>query len=110
MPLLVAESIALGIIASYFVGVHVLDISGPFFIERLHHYVHLRDVKIALAKGFAFAVVIAFVSCHQGLNAREGAVGVGRAPTEAVVISSLSILILNFFLTFLLNMVFPYGA
>lgn len=47
---------------------------------------------------------------HQGLNAREGAVGVGRAPTEAVVISSLSILILNFFLTFLLNMVFPYGT
>jgi len=110
MPLLVAVGIGLGIFSSYLVGVHVLDISGPFFLENLFHYVHGRDVKIALSKGFAFAVVIAFVSCHQGLNAREGAVGVGRAPTEAVVISSLSILILNFFLTFLLNMVFPYGT
>jgi len=54
-------------------------------------------------------VVIAFVSCHQGLNAKDGAVGVGRAPTEAVVISSLAILVLNFFLTLLLNAIFPYG-
>jgi len=110
MPLLVAESIGLAIVCSYFVGVEVLDISGPFFLENLYKYVHLRDVKIAMSKAFVFGVVIAFVSCHQGLNAREGAVGVGRAPTESVVISSLSILIMNFFLTFLLNMVFPYGT
>ena len=109
MPLLVAESIGLGIVASYIVGVGVLDISGPFFLENLHKFVGPRDIKIAMAKAFVFGVVIAFVSCHQGLNAREGAVGVGRAPTESVVISSLSILILNFFLTFLLNMLFPYG-
>ena len=109
MPLLVAESIGLGIVASYIVGVEVLDITGAFFLENLFKYVGPRDIKIALAKGMAFAVVIAFVSCHQGLHAKEGAVGVGRAPTEAVVISSLSILIINFFLTFLLNMLFPYG-
>jgi phospholipid/cholesterol/gamma-HCH transport system permease protein len=55
-------------------------------------------------------VIIALVSCHQGLNAKEGAVGVGRAPTEAVVICSLAILIVNFFLTFALNIIFPYGT
>ena len=110
MPLLVAQSIGLGIVASYVVGVEVLDISGPFFLENLYKYVGARDIKMALSKGFAFGVVIAFVSCHQGLHAKEGAVGVGRAPTEAVVISSLSILILNFFLTFLLNTLFPYGT
>jgi phospholipid/cholesterol/gamma-HCH transport system permease protein len=44
------------------------------------------------------------------LNAKEGAEGVGRAPTEAVVIGSLSILIINFFLSLLLNIVFPYGG
>lgn len=109
MPLLVAESIGLGICASYIVGVHVLDISGPYFLENLIRYVGPRDIKMALSKAFCFGVIIAFVSCHQGLNAKEGAVGVGRAPTEAVVISSLAILISNFFLTFLLNMLFPYG-
>ena len=110
MPLLVVESVGLGICASYFVGVYVLDISGPYFLSNLDHYLGPRDIKMALSKAFCFGVVIAFVSCHQGLNAKEGAVGVGRAPTEAVVISSLAILILNFFLTFLLDMLFPYGS
>ena len=110
MPLLVAESVGLGICAGYLVGVEVLGISGPYFLNNILHYVGPRDIKMALSKAFCFGVLIAFVSCHQGLNAREGAVGVGRAPTEAVVISSLSILILNFFLTFLLNMIFPYGS
>ena len=109
MPLLVAESIGLGICASYFIGVHVLGISGPFFLENLYRYLGARDIKMALCKAFCFGVVIAFVSCHQGLNAKDGAVGVGRAPTEAVVISSLAILVLNFFLTLLLNTIFPYG-
>ncbi len=110
MPLLVAEAVGLGVIASYVVGVQLLGISGPFFLENLYSYVGPRDIKMMLSKAFCFGVVIAFVSCHQGLNAREGAVGVGRAPTEAVVISSLTILIVNFFLTFLLNMLFPYGS
>jgi phospholipid/cholesterol/gamma-HCH transport system permease protein len=70
----------------------------------------MRDVKMALTKGFVFAILIVFVSCHQGLNAKEGAVGVGRAPTEAVVIGSLAILIVNFVLSFALNIFFPGGV
>lgn len=110
MPLLVAESIGLGIIASYFVGTQLLDISAPYYIANLLHYVGPRDIKMALVKGAFFAGIIALVSCHQGLHAKEGAVGVGRAPTEAVVICSLAILIINFFLTFALNIIFPYGV
>jgi phospholipid/cholesterol/gamma-HCH transport system permease protein len=109
LPLLVAEAVAVALISSYFVGVTVLDISGPYHIQNTLRYVQMRDVQMALSKGFVFAVLIAFVACHQGLHAKEGAVGVGRAPTEAVVIGSLAILILNFFLTFALNIVFPAG-
>ena len=110
MPLLVAQAVGLGIVSSYFTGVYLLGISGPFFLSNLYRYVGPRDIKMMLCKAFCFGVVIALVSCHQGLNAKDGAVGVGRAPTEAVVISSLVILIANFFLTFLLNMLFPYGS
>jgi phospholipid/cholesterol/gamma-HCH transport system permease protein len=53
--------------------------------------------------------LIVFISCQKGLSAREGAVGVGRATTEAVVNSSLAILICNFFLTMLLNIIYPAG-
>ncbi len=109
MPLLVAESVGLGICASYFVGTQLLDISPPYFMNNVVRYTGARDIKMALTKGFFFAIIIALVSCHEGLNARQGAVGVGRAPTEAVVICSLSILIVNFFLTFALNIIFPAG-
>jgi phospholipid/cholesterol/gamma-HCH transport system permease protein len=65
---------------------------------------------MALTKGMVFGVMIVFIACHQGLNTRGGAEGVGRAPTEAVVIASLAILVVNFVLSFALNIVFPYGA
>jgi phospholipid/cholesterol/gamma-HCH transport system permease protein len=50
-----------------------------------------------------------FISCQKGLSAREGAVGVGRATTEAVVNASLAVLICNFFLTMLFNIIYPAG-
>jgi phospholipid/cholesterol/gamma-HCH transport system permease protein len=110
MPLLVAECVGLGIGAGYFVGTKLLGISEPYYIHNMLKFTATRDIKMALSKGFVFAIIIAFVSCHQGLNAKEGAVGVGRAPTEAVVIGSLAILIINFFLSFALNIIFPAGV
>jgi phospholipid/cholesterol/gamma-HCH transport system permease protein len=50
-----------------------------------------------------------FISCREGLNAKDGAVGVGRATTATVVNCSLAILIANFFLTMALNILFPAG-
>jgi phospholipid/cholesterol/gamma-HCH transport system permease protein len=110
MPLLVAECVGLGILAGYFVGTQVLDISEAYYVHNMLTFTGVRDIKMALTKGFFFAILIAFISCHQGLNAKEGAVGVGRAPTEAVVIGSLSILVVNFFLSFALNIIFPGGV
>jgi len=110
MPLLVCECVGIGIVAGYFVGVGMMDIPSPYYLHYMEKFTGFRDIKMSLVKGFFFALLIVFVSCHQGLNAREGAEGVGRAPTEAVVISSLSILILNFFLSLLLNILFPLGG
>ncbi|MEI6536362.1 MAG: ABC transporter permease [Verrucomicrobiaceae bacterium] len=50
------------------------------------------------------------MSCHQGLKAENGAVGVGAGTTRAVVISSLALLISNLFLSVLLNYIFPLGV
>lgn len=110
MPLLVAECAGFGIVVSYFVGVFMLDIPSAYYLDNMFNFTHFRDVEMALIKGFFFGIVIVFISCHQGLTCSEGAVGVGRAPTEAVVISSLTVLISNFFLTMLLNIIFPGGV
>jgi phospholipid/cholesterol/gamma-HCH transport system permease protein len=110
MPLLVAESCALGILASIFVGTRVLDISEAYFISTMVKFAGASDISMAMIKGFVFALIVVFVSCHQGLNTKNGAVGVGRAPTEAVVISSLLILVINFFLSFALNILYPVSS
>ena len=109
MPLLVAECIGFGLVTSYFVSVHLLGISGPYYVANMERWTMMRDIIMGLTKGFCFAILIVFISCHKGLNSREGAVGVGRATTEAVVNSSLAILISNFFLTMMLNIIFPAG-
>jgi phospholipid/cholesterol/gamma-HCH transport system permease protein len=58
-------------------------------------------------KSAVFAFILVIVSCHRGLHAKDGAVGVGLATTRAVVDSSLFILIVNFFLSLVLNRWFP---
>ena len=110
MPLLVAECVGLGIVAGYFVGTKILGISEAYYVHTMLKFTAMRDIQMALTKGLVFGVLIVFISCHQGLNARQGAVGVGRAPTEAVVIASLAVLIVNFFLSFALNIFFPGGV
>jgi phospholipid/cholesterol/gamma-HCH transport system permease protein len=109
MPLLVVECVGCGVLAAYFVAVKVLNIEAVYFLVNMQKFTEGSDILMALIKGFVFAIVIVFISCREGLNARDGAVGVGRATTESVVICSLAILISNFFLTMFLNILFPTG-
>ena len=53
-----------------------------------------------------FGAFIAVISCYKGLNCRQGAEGVGRATTEAVVYSSITVLVSDFFLTLFLTRLF----
>jgi len=109
MPLLTAECIAVGIIASYLAAITLLDVSGTYYLANMVRWTLMRDLYMALSKAFVFGILIVFISCHKGLTTREGAVGVGRATTEAVVVSCLAVLIANFFLTMTLNIVYPAG-
>jgi phospholipid/cholesterol/gamma-HCH transport system permease protein len=109
MPLLVVECVGCGVLAAYFVAVKVLNIEAVYFVNNMQKFTEASDIFMSLIKGFVFAILIVFISCREGLHARDGAVGVGRATTESVVICSLSILITNFFLTMFLNILFPAG-
>ena len=110
MPLLVAECVCIGIAAGQFVAVKLLGVAEVYYVNYMQKFTALRDLEMALTKGFVFGILIVFVACNEGLKAKEGAVGVGRATTEAVVIGSLVILIVNFFLTMVLNIFFPAGV
>jgi phospholipid/cholesterol/gamma-HCH transport system permease protein len=107
MPVLTAGSICVGILAGYLVGVFLLGINSAGLWYNMLHYTHLNDMLVGMVKTFIFGAIIAVVACYKGLNCPEGAQGVGQATTEAVVYSSISILITNFFLTMILNRLLP---
>ena len=107
IPLLIAQSIAFGIIASYAIGVHLFQQPGAYWNFNVERFTDGTDIAIAMTKGFVFGLLIVVISCHQGLRARNGAVGVGRGTTDAMVFSSLAILISNLFITLLMQLIFP---
>jgi phospholipid/cholesterol/gamma-HCH transport system permease protein len=109
MPLLVGECVAISIAAGQFVAVKLMGVAEVYYVNYMEKFTAMRDLEMALTKGFVFGVLIVFIACNEGLRSKEGAVGVGRATTEAVVTSSLFILIVNFFLTMVLNIFFPAG-
>jgi len=109
MPLLTAESIAVGIGAAYVVGVFLLGIDPAYAWHNMLAYTDATDMLSGLIKGVFFGLFLALISCFKGINCGQGAEGVGRATTEAVVFSSIAILISNFFLTMFLTRVFQPG-
>jgi phospholipid/cholesterol/gamma-HCH transport system permease protein len=103
LPVLTLESIVIGILAGYFVGVSVLGIEPTYLWDNMLKYTHQVDLVIGLVKAFIYGGIIALIGCYKGLSCGLGAEGVGRATTEAVVYSSITILIANFFLTLVMG-------
>ena len=99
LPLLTAEAICIGIGASYWVGVHLLGIDPTYSWYNAIRYTDAFDVLIGMTKAFISGGIVALIGCYKGMTCSEGAEGVGRATTESVVYSSITILIANFFLT-----------
>ena len=106
LPLLTAESIALGIGAGYLVGVYLYGVDPTYSWYNMLRYTEAGEVAVGLIKALIFGGIVAMVGCYKGLCCGEGAEGVGRATTEAVVYSSITILISNFFLTLTLGHIF----
>jgi len=105
-PVLTALALGMGIGCGYLAAVPLLGVDGAYYWENTIKFTETSDVMIALCKGTIFGIVIAIISCHKGLNPQPGTAGVGKTTTEAVVNSSLAILVVNFFLTFILNSLF----
>lgn len=107
MPILIAESIMFGMWASKMIVVTLYKVPEAFYMDQLEKNTDLTDMAFGVTKGLVFGILIVLISCHQGLRASQGAVGVGKGTTAAVVVSSLAILVVNFFLTIALNFIWP---
>lgn len=98
-PLLTAIFDLIGIMGAWFVGVVLLQISEASFFDKLYYYVDVRDVVGGLIKAGFFGFFIALISCYQGFTTKGGAKGVGDSTTAAVVVSSVTVLVMDYFLT-----------
>jgi phospholipid/cholesterol/gamma-HCH transport system permease protein len=86
-------------IAGGFVYNAIMGVNRTLYWRNTLMYMEIWDVLTGIIKAVVFGLVIAIIGCWQGLNAEGGAEGVGRATTRTVVIASICILILNFFLS-----------
>lgn len=102
LPILTIFSDAIGIAGGYFVAVQVLNVNPVVYLRRTTDFLEYDDIYGGLLKAFVFGIIIATVSCYKGFNTQGGAEGVGKATTGAVVLSSMLILISDYFLTAML--------
>ncbi len=99
VPLLTVYFDFLGVLGGYFVGVNYLGIPEGPFIGSIIKYTDYLDLINGLKKSCFFGLILSFISCYKGYTAGEGAEGVGTATTQAVVLSSVLILVSDYFLT-----------
>lgn len=98
IPLLTIMADFMGIMGGAFICTRLYGVEAHFYWAHTHYYVSMWDVNMGLIKAFFFGCSIALISCHRGLNSQPGAEGVGRAATQAFVLSFVVILVLDFFL------------
>jgi phospholipid/cholesterol/gamma-HCH transport system permease protein len=106
LPLLTAIATVVGILGGFVVARFTLGISGYTYFTDIPQMMGVWDVVKGLGKSPFFGAIIAITSCYQGFLTTGGAEGVGRSTTRAVVISSMLILISDYFLTAIFVLLF----
>ena len=99
VPLLVAIFDVVGIYGGYLVGVDLLGVSAGSYWSSIESAVEWKDVYGGILKSISFGLLITWVCCYKGYYTRMSAEGLGTATTQAVVLSSVVILVWDYFLT-----------
>ena len=99
VPLLVAIFDVVGIYGGYLVGVDLLGVNAGSYWNSMESAVEWKDVYGGILKSISFGLIVSWVCCYKGFYTRQSAEGLGTATTEAVVLSSVVILVWDYFLT-----------
>lgn len=99
LPMLVIVGDIIGIFGGYVVSIYQLDFNPANYINSTIDELQAIDIITGLIKGAVFGFIISLMGCYNGYKSRGGAQGVGEATTNAVVASSILILIFNYIIT-----------
>ncbi len=102
VPLLTAIFIVVGILGGYFVGVILFGVSPGSYFEGMYETILWRDITMGVTKSFVFGLLIMWIATVKGFYLHMekygsyGSEGVSRVTTDAVVISSITVLCFDF--------------
>jgi phospholipid/cholesterol/gamma-HCH transport system permease protein len=99
LPLLTILADFCGMLGGFFISFYTVRLTSEEYWTTAYQTLTFQDVTQGLLKPFFFAVVVAMVGCYYGLNTTGGTEGVGRSTTQAMVVASVLILVLDFFIT-----------
>ncbi|MFT6107039.1 MAG: phospholipid/cholesterol/gamma-HCH transport system permease protein [Rickettsiales bacterium] len=99
LPFLVLIADVIGVMGGYLVSVYELGFSAGPYLRSTFEFLKMMDVVSGLVKAAFFGFIITTLGCYWGYHSKGGAEGVGIATTNAVVSSSISILIVNYIIT-----------
>jgi len=102
LPVLVVVADATGMAAGWLAAKGSIHISNTDFVYGTQRFFRTFDLWYSVIKAEAFGAVVTIIPCYVGFEAKEGAEGVGRATTAAVVASCVLILLLDLLLAKLL--------
>jgi len=97
-PLMVSIFDVVGIFGGYLVGVELLGLSAGTYFGEMKTFVDWSDLMTGYWKALSFGLIVPWVCTYKGFHCGHGAEGVARATTEAVVLSSVLILVWDYFL------------
>ena len=106
IPLLTLMADFMGVIGGAVVSTQMLGVDSTHYWLHSREYVGSLDLFAGVFKSFFFGSAIALISCHRGFHSKAGAEGVGRAATEAFVFSFIAILVSDFLIGWLWNLIY----
>jgi phospholipid/cholesterol/gamma-HCH transport system permease protein len=99
LPLLTIISDLVGLAGGFLVSSIALSTTASQYWNTAYRALVWNDLAQGLLKPFVFGIVIALVGCFYGLRTSGGTQGVGLATTKAVVVASVWIFVITFFIT-----------
>jgi phospholipid/cholesterol/gamma-HCH transport system permease protein len=97
-PLMTALFDTVGIFGGYVVGVELLGLSQGTYFGEMQTFVDMADIMTGFWKSLSFGVIVTWVCTYKGFTVGHGAAGVAKATTDAVVLSSVLILVWDYFM------------
>jgi phospholipid/cholesterol/gamma-HCH transport system permease protein len=110
VPVMTMVFNAIGLVGAYLYSIFLKQVDLGAFIEYYTYWTDPTDYLQGAAKAAVFGAALSLAACYQGFNVRGGAKEVGLATTRAVVAGSVSVLVLDYFLTDILATFFPIGG